>query len=116
MAGGSTPNPHHEVKSDMILIGIVCAVWLIPWFILTWAAKLAGGNPTYSPFDVLNFGQMGSTYNTDGHNLVWCHYVGAFGPIRVWMFWAVLVMIGSFFRGPGQNFVFPWKDGIFFDL
>jgi menaquinol-cytochrome c reductase cytochrome b/c subunit len=32
------------------------------------------------------------------------------------MFWAVLVIIGSFFRGPGQNFVFPWRDGIFFDL
>ena len=32
------------------------------------------------------------------------------------MFWAVLVMIGSFFRGPGQNFVFPWKTGLFFDL
>jgi menaquinol-cytochrome c reductase cytochrome b/c subunit len=32
------------------------------------------------------------------------------------MFWAVLVMIGSFFRGPGQNFVFPWRDGLFFDL
>jgi menaquinol-cytochrome c reductase cytochrome b/c subunit len=32
------------------------------------------------------------------------------------MFWAVLVLIGSFFRGPGQNFVFPWKDGLFFDL
>src|SRR3954454_13821059 len=32
------------------------------------------------------------------------------------MFWAVLVMIGTFFRGPGQNFVFPWRDGIFFDL
>ena len=32
------------------------------------------------------------------------------------MFWAVLVIIGSFFRGPGQNFVFPWHDGIFFDL
>ena len=32
------------------------------------------------------------------------------------MFWAVLVMIGSFFRGPGQNFVFPWNEGIFFDL
>ena len=25
------------------------------------------------------------------------------------MFWTVLVMIGSFFRGPGQNFVFPWE-------
>ena len=32
------------------------------------------------------------------------------------MFWAVLVIIGSFFRGPGFNFVLPWKDGIFFEL
>ncbi|MGI9032564.1 MAG: menaquinol-cytochrome c reductase cytochrome b subunit [Acidimicrobiales bacterium] len=32
------------------------------------------------------------------------------------MFWAVLVIIGSFFRGPGQNFTFPWRDGVFFDL
>jgi quinol---cytochrome c reductase cytochrome c subunit, bacillus type len=32
------------------------------------------------------------------------------------MFWATLVMIGSFFRGPGFNFVLPWKDGLFFDL
>jgi quinol-cytochrome oxidoreductase complex cytochrome b subunit len=32
------------------------------------------------------------------------------------MFWAVLVMIGSFFRGPGFNFVFPWQDGLFFEL
>ena len=32
------------------------------------------------------------------------------------MFWATLVIIGSFFRGPGFNFVFPWNKGIFFDL
>jgi hypothetical protein len=32
------------------------------------------------------------------------------------MFWAVLVIIGSFFRGPGFNFVMPWKAGIFFEL
>ena len=32
------------------------------------------------------------------------------------MFWAVLVIIGSFFRGPGFNFTFPWVDGVFFDL
>jgi hypothetical protein len=32
------------------------------------------------------------------------------------MFWAVLVIIGSFFRGQGFNFVFPWKSGLFFDL
>ncbi len=32
------------------------------------------------------------------------------------MFWAVLVLIGSFFRGPGFNFIFPWADGLFFEL
>ncbi len=32
------------------------------------------------------------------------------------MFWAVLVIIGSFFRAKGFNFAFPWNDGIFFDL
>ncbi len=32
------------------------------------------------------------------------------------MFWSVLVMIGSFFRGPGFNFIFPWNSGLFFEL
>ncbi len=32
------------------------------------------------------------------------------------MFWAVLVIIGSFFRAKGFNFALPWNDGIFFDL
>lgn len=32
------------------------------------------------------------------------------------MFWAVLVIIGSFFRGPGFNFVAPWTGGLFFEL
>ena len=32
------------------------------------------------------------------------------------MFWATLVLIGSFFRGPGFNFTLPWRDGLFFEL
>ncbi len=32
------------------------------------------------------------------------------------IFWAVLTIIGSFFRGPGFAFIFPWRDGIFFEL
>jgi hypothetical protein len=32
------------------------------------------------------------------------------------MFWAVLVIIGSFFRGPGFNFIAPWTEGLFFEL
>jgi quinol-cytochrome oxidoreductase complex cytochrome b subunit len=32
------------------------------------------------------------------------------------MFFAVLTIIGAFFRGPGFNFVWPWVDGVFFDL
>ncbi|MBO0882180.1 MAG: hypothetical protein J2P17_17950 [Mycobacterium sp.] len=32
------------------------------------------------------------------------------------MFWAVLVILGALFRGPGFNFVLPWKAGVFFTL
>jgi len=34
------------------------------------------------------------------------------------MFWAVLVIIGSFFRGEGFNFILPWQQGVheIFDL
>ncbi|MBT8208202.1 MAG: menaquinol-cytochrome c reductase cytochrome b subunit [Acidimicrobiia bacterium] len=29
---------------------------------------------------------------------------------------AILTIFGSFFRGPGFNFTYPWADGIFFDF
>jgi menaquinol-cytochrome c reductase cytochrome b/c subunit len=34
------------------------------------------------------------------------------------MFWAVLTIIGSFFRGEGFNFIMPWEQGVheIFDL
>jgi menaquinol-cytochrome c reductase cytochrome b/c subunit len=36
--------------------------------------------------------------------------------VSIWtihlMFWAVLTIIGSFFRGPGFNFTFPWDTGL----
>jgi len=32
------------------------------------------------------------------------------------MYWAVLVIIGTFFRGPGFNFIFPWNTGLFVEL
>lgn len=30
--------------------------------------------------------------------------------------WTMLVFAGSFFRGPGFNWVWPWVDGLFFEL
>jgi quinol---cytochrome c reductase cytochrome c subunit, bacillus type len=32
------------------------------------------------------------------------------------MMFTILVILGAFFRGPGFNFVWPWSDGVFFDL
>jgi hypothetical protein len=40
--------------------------------------------------------------------------------ITLWSFYllsfAVLTIIGMFFRGPGFNFLYPWEGGIFFEL
>jgi hypothetical protein len=34
----------------------------------------------------------------------------------LFMFGATLTIIGSFFRGPGFNWVWPWHQGLFFEL
>ncbi|MGZ8578670.1 MAG: menaquinol-cytochrome c reductase cytochrome b subunit [Actinomycetota bacterium] len=34
----------------------------------------------------------------------------------LFMFGAVLTIIGSFMRGPGYNWVWPWAQGVFFEL
>ncbi len=34
----------------------------------------------------------------------------------LFMFGAVLTIIGSFFRGPGYNWIWPWAQGVFFEL
>jgi quinol-cytochrome oxidoreductase complex cytochrome b subunit len=34
----------------------------------------------------------------------------------LFMFGATLTISGSFFRGPGFNWVWPWSQGIFFEL
>ena len=34
----------------------------------------------------------------------------------LFMFGATLTIIGCFFRGPGFNWVWPWSQGLFFDL
>jgi quinol---cytochrome c reductase cytochrome c subunit, bacillus type len=34
----------------------------------------------------------------------------------LFMFGATLTIIGAFFRGPGQNWTWPWAQGVFFDL
>jgi quinol---cytochrome c reductase cytochrome c subunit, bacillus type len=34
----------------------------------------------------------------------------------LFMFGAVLTIIGCFFRGPGFNFTWPWSQGLFFEL
>ncbi len=32
------------------------------------------------------------------------------------VFWAVITLIGSFFRGPGWLWIWPWNTGVYFDL
>ena len=43
-------------------------------------------------------------------DVAWCFMINAVS------YWAVLVMIGTFFRGPGFNFIFPWNVDLFVEL
>jgi type IV secretion system protein VirD4 len=92
--------------------GIIAAVWLIPWFLVTWAAKIAGGEPNYSPVDMINPAKIAKTYKSDGNSIVIAHYVGAFHPMSEFLFWAVIVaIVGGGGLGGGFLLMY-WRGGL----
>ena len=96
----------------MMLVGVVAGLWLVPWTLLWLAAKLAGGQPTGSPMDIFAFGKLGAMYKADGNQIVWPHVVHAYGPIHMFVFWAVIIgVVGVLPLGAVVGSVF-WKGGI----
>lgn len=109
----ATVAPHQgSRKNDLILLGAVVALWLVPWLLLTMAAKIAGGVPTASPIDFINPSRIANTYKADGNSIVWWHLVGAHGPIAVWLFWASLVVLVSAAVAAGTAATLFWKGGM----
>lgn len=91
-----------------------------PWYFLGLQELLAYFDPQVAGVVIPGFGLVG---------LVMVPYIDRNPSVRpsdrklaimIFTFFviaaAILTIFGSFFRGPGFNFVFPWVDGIFFDF
>jgi len=90
-----------------------------PWYFLGLQELLAYFDPMVAGIIVPTFGMIAlavvpyvdrnpSTRPTDRKMAITIFTIFFIGA-------AVLTIFGSFFRGPGFNFTFPWRDGIFFD-
>lgn len=112
MASTSAPKAGSSSKSDLTLVGLIAGLWFIPWFLLTWAAKLAGGEPTASPASFINPGSIVQRYHGDNNSVVLWHLVDAYGPINTWMFWGVLVLVGAVAVIGGLGATLYWKGGL----
>ena len=90
-----------------------------PWYFLGLQELLAYFDPQVAGVIIPTFGLVG---------LVFVPYIDRNPSVRpsdrklaisiftVFVMGAsVLTIFGSFFRGPGFNFTFPWRDGVFFD-
>ena len=73
--------------------------WVVDAYALTLAATM------------LNAGSLGDLL---GRKRVFLVAITLFTVL--FMFGAVLTIIGSFFRGPGYNWIWPWAQGVFFEL
>lgn len=107
-----TPRATGQVKSDARLAGVILGIWLIPWALLTIAAKLAGGKPTASPIDIINPARLMSVYHADGDKVVVPHLVAAYGDTSMWLFWTVLVGVVALFGGGGAMLLLYWRGGL----
>ena len=107
----NTPSTSSSYKSEAILIGVLCALWIIPWFLLTWAAKIAGGNPTVGPTDFINPQKVSKVIKADGGQIIWPHLVGATN-VHMWLFWLVLVGILVVAVAAGTFGLMYWRGGL----
>jgi menaquinol-cytochrome c reductase cytochrome b/c subunit len=99
----TTPNPS---KAPWYFLGLqellryfhpqIAGVTIPQWLILGWiAAPYIDRNPSTKPEDR----KLAIS--------LWTMFV---------LMFAVLTILGSLFRGPGFNFIYPWDQGIFFEL
>ncbi len=97
-------------KSDLAVVAVIGVVWLVPWFLITWAAKLAGGGPTASPFGFISniFSYFGGTK----HGSMWGVFVGTQHPINMFFFWMFMILIVVIVGGGAFFAAMYWKGGL----
>ncbi len=110
MSTTQAPKGGGNHKSDLMMIGVVAAVFLIPWGVISLAAAVAGGHPSYSPFDVV--GHAVDNYQADGGSVVLPHMVGAFGDVNYVMFWGFIILLIGGIIGGGAFFTLYWQGGM----
>jgi menaquinol-cytochrome c reductase cytochrome b/c subunit len=99
----TTPNPS---KAPWYFLGLqellryfhpqIAGVTIPQWLILGWiAAPYIDRNPSSKPEDR----KLAIS--------IWTMFV---------LMFAILTILGSLFRGPGFNFIYPWDQGLFFEL
>ncbi len=108
---GTTQGPRAagNRKSDMVLVGVLAGIWLIPWGVVTLASKATGGEPKLNPMDMV-FNAPGTFESDGGLNVP--HLVGAYGDMNMFFFWAIMVLMVG---GSVGGIVFAslyWKGGM----
>src|SRR6266513_3932932 len=91
-----------------------------PWYFLGLQELLTMFHPMVAGVTIPGIGIFALilapfTYKNPSHKPEDCTFAVSLFTVFL-MFWAVLVIIGSFFLCPGFNFTLPWRDGLFFDL
>lgn len=111
MASTVQPKAPNNYKSDLLLFGIILAVWLVPYGLLVVASRLAGGNPTAGPVDFVNPAKIGKIYKADGNHVVLWHLVGA-QNVNVFLFWFFLVAVVAAIAAGALFGIMYWRGGL----
>ncbi|MEO8899010.1 MAG: type IV secretory system conjugative DNA transfer family protein [Candidatus Dormibacter sp.] len=111
MTNASVPRPRSR-RGDLILIGALLCLWLLPWLVLTGATAVAGGHPTISPLEFINPLRIADAYHADGNTVVWWHLVGPGKPAHVWLFVAFIVATAVGGAAAALGGLVAWAGGI----
>ena len=81
----------HEIGT----VGVLIALWMVPWLALTAATWVAGGHPSASPAAFINPSDVARRLHSGIGPLEWWELVSPTSTVVAWRFWTSLSLIGA---------------------
>ncbi|HEY8687010.1 MAG TPA: type IV secretory system conjugative DNA transfer family protein, partial [Chloroflexota bacterium] len=87
-------HPHRaQTWRDLRAMGLVVALWVGVWILLTTSTWFAGGAPSASPFGFIDPNKFARRLRSADVALRWWDLVDPTSPVSAWKFWSSLVTI-----------------------
>jgi type IV secretion system protein VirD4 len=91
----AAPRYRSQAWREIGAVGVLIALWMVPWVALTAATWIAGGHPSASPAAFINPSDVFRRIGSGIRPFEWWVLVSPASTVVAWKFWTSLVLIAA---------------------